>query len=111
MTSILNWVRVSELSDISPDTGTLRVIVDSEAICLYRLEDGSIHATQDRCTHGNASLAEGYIDGGLIECPLHQGCFDIRTGEAVTAPCKVPIKVYAVRVEDDVIYLSGVSAQ
>ncbi|NLY33327.1 MAG: non-heme iron oxygenase ferredoxin subunit [Alcaligenaceae bacterium] len=107
MTDTLNWVAVGTPAEISPDTGTLRVVVEGEAVCLYKLEDGSIHATQDRCTHGNASLAEGYIEDGLIECPLHQGCFDIRTGEAVTAPCKVPIKVYPIKIENDTIYVSG----
>lgn len=110
MTDTLNWTEAGSVSEISPDTGTLRVVVNGEAVCLYRLEDASIHATQDRCTHGNASLAEGYIEDGLIECPLHQGCFDIRTGEAVTAPCKVPIKVYPVRVEGDTVYIAGASA-
>jgi len=106
MSSTLNWVAVGSVSDISPDTGTLRVMVDGEAVCLYKLDD-AVHATQDRCTHGQASLAEGYIEDGLIECPLHQGCFDIRTGAAVTAPCKEPIKVYPVKVEDDTIYVGA----
>lgn len=110
MTDTLNWVAVGAPAEISPDTGTLRVVVEGEAVCLYKLEDGSIHATQDRCSHGNASLAEGYIEDGIIECPLHQGCFDIRTGEAVSAPCKVPIRVYPIKIENDVIYVSGESA-
>jgi len=102
-----NWVQVAYTGDISPDTGTLKVMVGGEPVCLYRLDDDSIHATADRCTHGNASLSEGYIEDGLIECPLHQGCFDIRTGEAVTAPCKIPVKVYPVKVEGDAIYIAG----
>lgn len=111
MTILENWTAVANTSDIDSDTNTLRVIVDDEPICLYRLDDGSIHATHDRCTHGNASLAEGYIEDGLIECPLHQGCFDIRTGEAVTAPCKVPIRVYPVKVDGDTVYVdSGATA-
>lgn len=103
----MNWVPVAGIDDISPDTNTLKVMVQGEAVCLYRLDDESIHATADRCSHGNASLSEGYIDDGLIECPLHQGCFDIRTGQAVTAPCKIPVKVYPVKVESDTIFVSA----
>ncbi|MGB6103866.1 MAG: non-heme iron oxygenase ferredoxin subunit [Pusillimonas sp.] len=110
MTETLNWVAVANIDDINPDTNTLRVVVDDEPVCLYRLDDGSIHATHDRCTHGNASLADGYIEDGLIECPLHQGCFDIRTGEAATPPCKVAVKVYPVKVEGDTVYVGGAAA-
>lgn len=107
MSTTANWTAVGTPDDISPDTNTLRVMVGDEPICLYRLDDGSIHATHDRCTHGNASLAEGYVEDGVIECPLHQGCFDIRTGEAVAAPCKVAVRVYPVTVEDNTVYVDG----
>lgn len=110
MSTTINWIPVGNVDDISPDTNTLKATVQGEAVCLYRLEDDSIHATADRCTHGNASLSEGYIEDGLIECPLHQGCFDIRTGEAVTAPCKIPVKVYPVKVEDGTVYVGGEAA-
>ena len=55
-------------------------------MCLYNL-GGTIYATHDTCTHGQASLADGFIDGDEIECPLHQGLFQIATGKAVGAPC------------------------
>lgn len=110
MNDTVNWIPVASTGDISADTGTLKVTVQGEAVCLYRLDDESIHATADRCTHGNASLSEGYIEDGLIECPLHQGCFDIRSGEAVTAPCKIPVKVYPVKVEGETIYVAGDAA-
>ena len=110
MTTELNWILAAQADDISPDTNTLRVVINGEAVCLYQLEDGSVHATQDRCTHGNASLADGYIEDGLIECPLHQGCFDIRTGKARTAPCTIDLKTYAVKVEGDTIYVAGEAA-
>ncbi len=65
------WKPVAMVSDISPDTGTLRVMHEGEGVCLYNLQ-GDICATQDRCPHGNASLADGYLEDGTIECPLHQ---------------------------------------
>lgn len=56
--------------------------------------DGEFHVTNDACTHGPGSLSEGCISDGVVECDFHNGAFDIRTGEAVTAPCVIPIKIY-----------------
>jgi nitrite reductase/ring-hydroxylating ferredoxin subunit len=83
------------LVDDVPEGGTLQVTCGAEAVCLYRLE-GRVYATQDTCTHGAASLAEGYVDGDRIECPFHQGLFHIPTGKAVTAPCTIDLRVYEV---------------
>jgi nitrite reductase/ring-hydroxylating ferredoxin subunit len=98
------WKPVAFVKDISPDTGTLRVVVDDEAVCLYNLE-GTICATQDKCPHGNASLADGYLENGTIECPLHQGVFDIATGKPMCPPVTTDIKVYDVKVEGDAILI------
>lgn len=71
-------------------------------VALYRADD-EYYASAVLCSHGQASLADGYLEDFLIECPLHQGTFDIRTGEAVGAPCTVPVRTFPVRVVDDVI--------
>lgn len=68
---------------------------DGRVLAVYRI-DGEAFATDDLCSHGDASLAEGYIEDGKIVCPYHMGSFDIRTGEACAAPCSVPIRVYPV---------------
>ena len=99
-----NWIRIAKVDDV-PEQGTLQVTVAGEPVCLYNLA-GTIHATHDVCTHGHASLSEGFIvDDNLIECPLHQGKFDILTGEAVSIPCIEDVKVYPVRVEEGNIFL------
>lgn len=67
-------------------------------------------ATDDICTHEFALLSEGWIDGGTIECPLHGGTFEIRTGKAVAPPCTVDLKTYLVRRDGSVI-LIGVPAE
>ena len=67
--------------------------------------DGNFHVTDDACTHGPGSLSEGFLDGEVIECNFHQGCFNVRTGEVVTPPCVVPIKTYPSLVEDDALYV------
>jgi len=98
------WIKVALVTDID-EGDTRQVEAGGEEICLYKLE-GQVYATQDVCTHGRASMAEGQIvDGGLIECPLHEGTFDIRTGAAVGAPCKRALKCYPVRVEGDAVQI------
>lgn len=100
------WQEVAKAEDV-PEGGTLLVDYAGEPVCLYNI-GGQICATHDTCTHGQASLADGFIvDDQLIECPLHQGTFDIRSGRAVGAPCTVDIKSYAVRVDEGKVYLKG----
>ena len=84
--------------------------LDSHAgVGLYDLQ-GEICATQDRCPHGNASLADGYVEDGTIECPLHQGVFDIRTGKPQCPPVTTDLRRYEVRVEANTIYLKAEAA-
>ena len=74
-------------------------------IAVYKL-DGTYFATADTCTHGEASLSEGDIEGDEIICPFHRGAFDIRTGEATLAPCVTAIRTYPVRVEGDGVFIA-----
>ncbi len=67
-------------------------------IAVFRLGD-QFFATDDTCTHGAASLAEGFVEAGEVECPYHAGRFDIRTGAATQHPCIAPLRTYAVLVE------------
>ena len=96
-----NWTEVAKLDEV-PEDGTFRTFLGDEPICLYNV-GGKIYATHDTCTHGQASLADGFIDGEKIECPLHQGLFHIPTGKAVGPPVTVDIKVYPVKVEGSAI--------
>lgn len=69
-------------------------------VALYRVGD-TIYATDDRCTHGDASLSEeGILTGTTVECTFHFGTFDCTTGQATGMPCEVPLKTYPVRVID-----------
>lgn len=86
--------RLDDLKDDEP----LAVEVKGEPVALYRL-DGEVFATHNICTHQYALLSEGYLDGDCIECPIHQACFDIRTGEVVSGPADMPLKVYPVRID------------
>jgi nitrite reductase/ring-hydroxylating ferredoxin subunit len=101
-----DWQEVARADEV-PEGGTLLVDYGAEPVCLYNLA-GEIRATHDTCTHGQASLADGFIvDDQVIECPLHQGTFDIRTGRAVGAPCKIDIKVFEVKLHEGKVYVKG----
>ncbi len=95
------WAEVAKLDEV-PEDGTFRTFLGAEPICLYNT-GGAIYATHDTCTHGQASLADGFVDGDKIECPLHQGLFHIPTGKAVGQPCTVDIKAYPVKVENGAV--------
>ena len=96
------WIRVAAVGDV-PEGSTRQVEAGGEPVCLYNI-GGTICATHDTCTHEQASLSEGFlVDGGLIECPLHQALFDVRTGKAKTPPATEDLRVYAVRVKGDEI--------
>ena len=90
-----DWIRVASAADV-PLGGTLQVDVAGEPVCLYNL-DGALYATHDMCTHEEASLADGFIDGDCIECPLHQALFHIPSGEVRSAPATSPLRVYPVK--------------
>jgi phenylpropionate dioxygenase-like ring-hydroxylating dioxygenase large terminal subunit len=93
------WQRAASLESI-PEDGVLGVELEGTPLALYNL-GGKIYATHGVCTHALAILAEGFVEDGKIECPLHQGLFDIRTGKALCAPLTEDIQTFAVDVEGD----------
>ena len=64
-----------------------------------------IHVSLALCNHGGANLCDGYFDGHVIECPLHQGAFDVRDGRPVSAPATRPMKVFDARVRDGMVQI------
>ena len=92
------WQDVGAADEFAEDDPRA-VIVDGEQVAVFRVGD-ELFALHDLCTHEVARLSEGFVEDGCIECPLHQGLFDLRTGEARKAPCVEPVRVYATRVVD-----------
>jgi nitrite reductase/ring-hydroxylating ferredoxin subunit len=98
------WIMVAEYSGIEEDE-TLTVEHEDAQICLYKV-GGEIFATDNKCTHGDADLSEGLLqDGHFIECPLHEGTFDIRTGAPVGLPCTEALRCHEVRIDAGSIFL------
>ncbi|WP_022721385.1 FAD-dependent oxidoreductase [Rhodopseudomonas sp. B29] len=99
----MSWQFAIALGALRPE-GVTGVEIDGTPVALYRLGD-EVFATHGICTHALAFLADGFVEDGKIECPLHQGLFDIRTGAALCAPLTEPVKTYAVKVEGDSVYV------
>ncbi|QRQ83723.1 non-heme iron oxygenase ferredoxin subunit [Cupriavidus oxalaticus] len=97
------WIEAALLSSI-PQDDVIAVAVQGKEIALYGV-DGDVYATDNVCTHGHARLCEGFLEGHEIECPLHQGRFDIRNGAAMCAPLTEGIRTYPVRIDGDKVYL------
>ena len=91
------WVKAAERGALG-DGEVIGVIVNGREIALYEM-DGDVFATDDICTHAYAKLSDGWFDNSEIECPLHAGRFDARTGKATAPPCVDDIKTYPTRVE------------
>jgi nitrite reductase/ring-hydroxylating ferredoxin subunit len=93
------WVRACLVADVSEDA-TKKVDIDGcPSVAIFKVGD-QFYATADLCTHGAASLSEGFVENGIVECPFHSGTFDIATGQALTFPCTEPISTYRLRVQD-----------
>jgi 3-phenylpropionate/trans-cinnamate dioxygenase ferredoxin component len=98
-----NWHFVGLIANFE-DEDVEQVKVGSLAIAVYRAK-GQFYATQDLCTHERAFLSDGVVVDCIVECPFHQGRFDVRTGKAMGAPVIVPLKTYPVKVENERIYV------
>ncbi len=96
-------VEITTLEKLPRDRG-VRVTVGEHRIAMFRIDD-EVFAIGDRCSHAEASLAEGEVWDHTVECPRHGSEFDLRTGEPGALPATQPVPVYQVSIEDGTIYL------
>ena len=99
------FVRVATKADL-PRNGMMAVTVNGDDILVARIGDEFL-AVDDWCTHAAGRLHWGrlHADACEVMCPIHEGCFDLRTGEATHLPADEPVAVYSVRVEGDEIFV------
>ncbi|WP_327281753.1 MULTISPECIES: bifunctional 3-phenylpropionate/cinnamic acid dioxygenase ferredoxin subunit [unclassified Streptomyces] len=74
-------------------------------IAVFHTEDGEVYAIDDTCTHQDASLSDGWLEGCEVECPLHASKFDLRTGAVDSPPAKRPVRTHQVLVEEGTVYV------
>ncbi|MBF6568566.1 MAG: non-heme iron oxygenase ferredoxin subunit [Candidatus Binataceae bacterium] len=96
--------RICEVSELEPGSIKRVEVEGLPPLAVYKL-DTEIFITDDICTHGQASLSEGFLEGDVVECPIHGGCFSIRTGEALSFPATLPVRTYKARVVGAEVFL------
>ncbi|BDZ38092.1 non-heme iron oxygenase ferredoxin subunit [Microbacterium suwonense] len=92
--------RACSASELEMDT-PLRVELDGVAIAIVRDSNDEIHAIGDRCTHGDISLSEGFVEGETLECWAHGSRFSLITGQPLNLPAYEPVPVYVVQIDGD----------
>ena len=98
------FVTVARVEDIESGTAK-QVWIDDTPVAICNL-DGEFCAISDICTHEEFYLSGGVIEDGEIECPMHRGVFNIRTGEAEVFPAEEDLPVYQCRVVDGEVQVS-----
>jgi naphthalene 1,2-dioxygenase ferredoxin component len=101
--TVADWKFAVEL-EACPIDDVRTVAISSKEYAVYRV-GSEVFATASLCTHGNARLCDGFLDGYEIECPLHQGRFDIRTGAILCEPLNEPLKTFEVKVRGDSLFI------
>lgn len=83
-----------------------RVVLEGTAIAVVKDSSGTVHAIGDTCTHGDISLAEGFVDDDAIECWAHGSLFSLETGKPLSLPAYEPVPVFVVTVDaEGVVYI------
>lgn len=102
---MIDTLSLCPLSDLGGGTIGSADLPDGRRVAIY-LVDGHAFATDDRCTHGQSSLSEdGSLDGHTVECGMHLGTFDVRTGTATGAPCVKALRTYPVEIREGWVVL------
>lgn len=108
-------IKVANLTDIEPEEA---IVVESdvtgyaEPIAIFRTEDDEVYALNDTCTHETASLADGWIEGTEVECPLHSAKFCLKTGKVLCMPATEDAPTHTVELRGEEIWLyPGVPAE
>ena len=97
-------VRICAVDDIKPGKA-IRVKVGELAVAIVKTKTGDIRALDDKCSHGEISLSEGFVDNETIECWAHGAKFSLETGAALTLPAFEPVAVYEVIIDNGDIFL------
>lgn len=97
------WIDALALQDLLSDDVTAIALAGLD-IAIYTVGD-AVYATDNLCTHGNARLCDGFLEGHEIECPLHQGKFDVRDGKPLCEPATEALRSYPIKIEGGRVYI------
>lgn len=97
------WIDALSADEL-PTDDVIGIAVDGHDIALYTVGQ-AVYATDNVCTHGQARLCDGFLDGHEIECPLHQGKFDVRDGRPLCEPVADALRSYPVKIQGQRVYV------
>jgi 3-phenylpropionate/trans-cinnamate dioxygenase ferredoxin subunit len=97
-------VRICAVEDIKKGKA-IRVKIGEDAIAIIRTKADQVYALDDKCSHGEISLSEGFVDNETIECWAHGAKFSLESGEALTLPAYEPVAKYEVIIDNGDIFL------
>lgn len=104
----MSGIKVADIDDVEEGGA---IVIDAaragtdDDVALFRTEDDQWYALNDTCTHEDASLADGWIEGAEVECPLHAARFCLKTGAALCLPATVAARTYKVDVREGEVFL------
>ncbi|HVQ16859.1 MAG TPA: non-heme iron oxygenase ferredoxin subunit [Vicinamibacterales bacterium] len=98
-----DWIDALGVDEL-PHDDVAGVEIAGHDVAIYSV-DGRVYATDNSCTHGQARLCDGFLEGYTIECPLHQGKFDVRDGTPLCAPVTEPLRTYEARIDGSRVYV------
>jgi 3-phenylpropionate/trans-cinnamate dioxygenase ferredoxin subunit len=101
-------IRVAAVDDVEPGEALVldtAVTATDEPISLFRDDDGTYYALDDTCSHEDASLADGWVEAGEVECPLHATRFCLKDGVPMCLPATKPVRTHQVEVRGDEVFL------
>jgi 3-phenylpropionate/trans-cinnamate dioxygenase ferredoxin subunit len=96
--------RICSLDELKPGKA-LRVKINDHAIAIVRTPNGDVKALDDKCSHGEISLSEGFVDNETIECWAHGAKFDLNTGKPLSLPAYEPVATYEILIDNNDIYV------
>ncbi len=103
------FVTVARVGEIP--VGAVKVVrLGDQPVAVFCLDDG-YYAIDDLCTHDGGPLADGHLEGDVIECPRHGAKFDVKTGAVLSLPAVAPVPTYDVRVEGDEVQVGWGAAE
>ena len=97
-------VRICALADLKPGKA-IRVTIGDHALAIIRTPNGDVKALDDKCSHGEISLSEGFVDNETIECWAHGAKFDLNSGKPLSLPAYEPVNTYEVLIDNDEIFV------
>ena len=99
------WIEACDAGEIEPED-VIRFDHQGREYAIYRSPSDEYFATDGICTHEHAYMSDGYVDGCIIECPLHQATFDVRTGKVLAGPATVDLPAFPVKVVGDSVFVN-----